>query len=203
MGLDVSRDSAVANAARVVARASQTGSTVTFDMEDHRYTERTVEICLDLAARHPDAVGLALQSYLFRTPSDLERVLHVPVRICKGAYLEPRGVAYRRKSDVDRAFAHQVRRLLEAGAYPMIATHDERLVRFARKIAQRSGRSPQTFEFQMLYGVRRDLQDQLAADGYRVRVYVPFGTEWYPYLVRRLAERPANLLFFLSQVVRG
>ncbi len=203
MGLDVSREAAVENAARVVARAAGTGTTATLDMEDHRYTERTVEICLDLAARHPGSVGLALQSYLYRTPADLERVLHVPVRICKGAYLEPRDVSYRSKADVDRAFAHQVRRLLEAGAYPMIATHDERLVRFAQRIAERTGRNRETFEFQMLFGVRRDLQEQLVADGYRVRVYVPFGTEWYPYLVRRLAERPANLLFFISQLVRG
>jgi len=203
LGLDVDREAAVKNAARVVERAAASGATVTFDMEDHRFTERTVEICLEMQERHPGAVGLALQSYLYRTPADLERVLGVQVRLCKGAYLEPPSVALASKEDVDGAYAFLARRLLEAGAYPMIATHDARLVRFVQHTAERLGRDRSTFEFQMLYGIRRDLQHRLASEGYRVRVYVPYGTEWYPYLVRRMAERPANMKFFVTQLFRG
>lgn len=203
LGIDIDERVALDNAERVVERAVRAGTTVTIDMEDHRYTERTVNACVELQRRHPGGVGVALQSYLHRTPADLERLLGVQVRLCKGAYLEPREIAYRKKADVDRAFARLGIRLLEAGTYPMMATHDERLVRFVNRRAEHLGRSPETYEFQMLYGVRRDLQDRLVADGYRVRVYVPYGTEWYPYLVRRLAERPANTLFFLRELFRG
>jgi proline dehydrogenase len=202
LGLDVDRDLAVGNAGHVVERARAAGATVTFDMEDHRYTERTVDICLALQQRYPGSVGLALQSYLYRTPADLERVLGVQVRLCKGAYLEPPSVAMTSKEDVDGAYAFLARRLIEAGAYPMIATHDAALVRFVQQAAERHGRGRDSFEFQMLYGIRRDLQERLIAEGYRVRIYVPYGTEWYPYLVRRLAERPANLKFFLSQLLK-
>ena len=148
-------------------------------------------------------MGIALQSYLYRTPEDLDRVLGVQVRLCKGAYLEPADVAYPDKKEVDKAYAQLAQRLLRAGAYPMIATHDERLVRFVQRTASRLGRDPSTFEFQMLYGIRRDLQEKLIAEGYRMRVYVPFGNEWYPYLIRRLAERPANARFFLRELFRG
>jgi proline dehydrogenase len=203
LGLDIDPDLALGNAGRVVERARVAGITVTLDMEDHRYTERTVDACLALAERYPASVGIALQSYLYRTPGDLERVLATQVRLCKGAYLEPSDVAYPHKRDVDRAYAQMARRLLEAGAYPMIATHDERLVRFVQRTATLVGRERSTFEFQMLYGIRRDLQEKLIAEGYRVRVYVPFGTEWYPYLVRRLAERPANIRFFVRELFRG
>jgi proline dehydrogenase len=205
LGLDIDPEVALGNAALVVARAAEGDSSVTFDMEDHRYTDRTIDACLRLAHRHPGRVGVALQAYLYRTPADLERLIaaRVPVRLCKGAYREPRRLAYPRRRDVDAAFARLARRLLEAGAYPMIATHDPRLVAFARREAARLGRARDTFEFQMLYGVRRDLQERLVADGYRLSVYVPFGTEWYPYLVRRIAERPANLRFFVSQLLRG
>jgi proline dehydrogenase len=203
MGLDLDPEFALGNAAVVAHRATEADTTLTLDMEDHRYTDRTIEACLRLDHRYPGRVGLAIQAYLYRSPDDLERLLHVPVRLCKGAYREPRRIAHQRKADVDRAFARLASRLLEAGAYPMIATHDPRLVRFAVGRAAKAGRDPATFEFQMLYGVRRDLQQRLRADGFRVRVYVPFGAEWYPYLVRRLAERPANLKFFLTQLARG
>ncbi|MCA1832460.1 MAG: proline dehydrogenase family protein [Actinomycetota bacterium] len=202
LGLDIDPDLALGNAERVVERAAAAGTTVTLDMEDHRYTERTVAACQALAERHPGAIGVALQSYLYRTPEDLERVIHTQVRLCKGAYLESADVAYPHRNDVDKAFAHLARRLLQAGTYPMIATHDEQLVRFVQRTAERVGRDRSTFEFQMLYGIRRDLQRALVDDGYRVRIYVPFGTEWYPYLVRRLAERPANIRFFASQLFR-
>jgi proline dehydrogenase len=203
LGIEVEREAAVKNAARVVERAAASGATVTFDMEDHRFTERTVEVCLEMQGRFPGTVGLALQAYLFRTPADLERVLGVQVRLCKGAYLEPPTLAHAKKEDVDAAYAVLARRLLEAGTYPMIATHDARLVHHAQTVAGSIGRDRSTFEFQMLYGIRRDLQERLAAEGYRVRVYVPYGTEWYPYLVRRMAERPANMKFFVTQLFRG
>lgn len=203
LGIDLDEAAALDNAEEVVSRAVQAGTTVTLDMEDHRYTDRTVEACLELQRRHPGGIGLAIQSYLYRTPKDLERTLAVQVRLCKGAYLEQRDVAYRTKEEVDREYAHLARRLVEAGRYPMFATHDERLVRFVKRQAEKAGRAKDTFEFQMLYGIRRDLQERLVADGYRVRVYVPYGTEWYPYLIRRLAERPANAVFFLRELFRG
>lgn len=205
MGLDIDPEFALGNAAVVVARTAEADTSVTLDMEDHRYTDRTIDTCLRLAHRYPGRIGVAIQAYLYRTPEDLERLIAagVHVRLCKGAYREPRAIAYPRKDDVDRAFADLLRRLIEAGAYPMIATHDERLIRFALKQIRSGGRDRDTFEFQMLYGVRRDLQERLVRDGYRMRVYLPFGTEWYPYFMRRIAERPANVTFFLRQLVRG
>lgn len=203
LGIDIDEAVAIDNAGRVVARAVQAGTAVTLDMEDHRYTERTVEAALELQRRHPGGIGLAIQSYLYRTPKDLERVLGLQVRLCKGAYLEPRDIAFRSKEEVDREYTHLARRLVETGRYPMFATHDERLVRFVKRHAEKNARPRDSFEFQMLYGVRRDVQERLVAEGYRVRVYVPYGTEWYPYLVRRLAERPANTLFFLRELFRG
>lgn len=202
LGLDVERALAEDNARRIVERARAAGITVTIDMEDHRYTQRTVDMTLMLHEAYPGSIGVAVQAYLHRTPADLERCLGVQVRLCKGAYLEPPAIAIGSRRDVDSAFAHLARRLLRDGAYPMIATHDERLVQFVKRIAEALGRPRDTFEFQMLYGIRRDLQNRLVSEGYRVRVYVPYGTEWYPYLVRRLAERPANIRFFLSQLFR-
>ena len=203
MGLDLDPEVAIGNAAVVAARAVEAKSSVTLDMEDHHYTEPTIETALRLADRYPGHVGVAVQAYLYRTEADLDRLIEgrVAVLLCKGAYREPHKIAYTHKADVDRAFAHLLVRLLESESYPMIATHDERLIRHAVEQIGRIGRDRSTFEFQMLYGVRRDLQEQLARDGYRVRVYVPFGTEWYPYFMRRIAERPANLRFFLRQLV--
>jgi proline dehydrogenase len=203
MGLDLDPELAIGNAALVVARAVEADGSVTLDMEDHRYTEQTVDTCLRLADRYDRRVGVAVQAYLFRTPADVERLIdaRVHVRLCKGAYRESRKIAYHTKPDVDRAYAKLLVRLLTVGAYPMVATHDERLIRFAKRNADILKRDRETFEFQFLYGVRRDLQEQLVRDGYRVRVYVPFGTEWYPYFMRRIAERPANVKFFLRQLV--
>ena len=203
MGLDLDPELAIGNAALVVARAVEADSSVTIDMEDHRYTEQTIDTCLRLADRYDRRVGVAVQAYLFRTPADVERLIdaRVHVRLCKGAYRESRKIAYHTKADVDRAYAKLLVRLLTAGAYPMIATHDERLVRFAKRNVEILKRDRNTFEFQFLYGVRRDLQEQLVREGYRVRVYVPFGTEWYPYFMRRIAERPANVKFFLRQLL--
>ena len=203
MGLDLDPEFAMGNAAVVVARAAEADASVTLDMEDHRYTDRTIDACLRLAHRYPNRMGVAIQAYLNRTPADLERLIEgrVHVRLCKGAYREPRKIAYRHKDEVDRAYARMLVRLLSSEAYPMIATHDARLIAFAREQVAKLGRDRETFEFQMLYGVRRDLQEQLVRDGYRVRVYVPFGTEWYPYFMRRIAERPANVKFFLRQLL--
>ncbi len=203
MGLDLDPEVAIGNAAVVAARAVEANTSVTLDMEDHHYTEPTIETALRLADRYPGHVGVAVQAYLFRTVQDLERLIagRVAVRLCKGAYREPHKIAYTRKADVDRAFAQLLVRLIGSDAYPMIATHDERLIRFAVEQIAKIHRDRSTFEFQLLFGVRRDLQERLARDGYRVRVYVPFGTEWYPYFMRRIAERPANLKFFLRQLV--
>lgn len=203
MGLDLDPEMAVGNAAVVAARAVEARSSVTLDMEDHHYTEPTIQTALRLADRYPGHVGVAVQAYLYRTDADLDRLIEgrVAVRLCKGAYREPHKIAYTHKADVDRAFAHLLVKLVRSRSYPMIATHDERLIRLAADQIAKIGRDRETFEFQMLYGVRRDLQEQLAKDGYRVRVYVPFGTEWYPYFMRRIAERPANLKFFLRQLL--
>ncbi|MCA1947967.1 MAG: proline dehydrogenase family protein, partial [Armatimonadetes bacterium] len=149
--------------------------------------------------------GTVLQSYLYRTPDDLERLIRIGmrVRLVKGAYLEPPSVAYRSKRDVDRAYIQLTERMLQSGIYHAIATHDERIIRHTKDFAQRNGLPRDSFEFQMLYGIRRDLQEALVAEGYRVRVYVPFGDRWYPYFTRRLAERPANVLFVLKALFRA
>jgi proline dehydrogenase len=201
MGLDLDPELALANTAMVVHRAMEVETSVTLDMEDHRYTDRTIDACLRLDHRYPGRAGIAIQAYLKRSPDDIERLLGVAVRLCKGAYKEPRSIAHTSKEEVDAAFARMTNRLLSAGRYPMIATHDERLIRHTIRSAKALGRRPETFEFQLLYGIRRDLQRRLREEGYRVRVYIPFGSEWYPYLLRRLAERPANLRFFLRQLV--
>lgn len=205
MGLDIDEELALGNSAVVAARAAEGGSTLTLDMEDHRYTGRTVDTALRLAHRYPGHIGVAVQAYLHRTPNDVERLNEagVQVRICKGAYRESRRIAYQRRAEVDAAFAKILVRLLESNPYPMIATHDTDLIRFALRQIDILGRDRDTFEFQFLLGVRRDLQERLVGEGYRVRIYVPFGSEWYPYFRRRLAERPANLMFFARQLLRG
>jgi proline dehydrogenase len=205
LGLDIDGSHAFDLIEGIVARADEIQTAVTLDMEDHRYTERTVETAVRLGTSHPGAVGVAIQSCLHRTPADLERLIdaRVQVRLCKGAYLEPRAIAYRHRSEVDAAFARLVNRLIASPSYAMIATHDERLIDHVLKQAARTKRAPGTYEFQMLFGVRRELQRKLIADGYRVRIYVPFGGQWYPYLMRRIAERPANVRFFLESLARG
>jgi proline dehydrogenase len=174
-------------------------------MESSAYTQRTLDFFRErLAPRYGPHVGVVIQSCLRRSEADLEQLIGTGtrVRLCKGAYLEPPDVAFPDKADVDKAYIRLMEQLLERGNYPGLATHDQAIIARARDFARAKGIDPSRFEFQMLYGVRRDLQDSLRRAGYNVRVYVPFGTQWYPYLMRRLAERPANIAFFLGNVVR-
>jgi len=203
LGMDISPELAVEEASKVAARGKEIGAMVGVDMESHRYAERTVETAHRLEQSY-DNVGVCLQSYLFRTPDDLDRLNRwgVPVRLVKGAYREPPEVAWQQKAQVDDAFASLLDTVVAANPYPMVATHDPALVRLTKTLVAKHRRDRATFEFQMLYGVRRDLQEQIVAEGYRLRVYVPYGTQWYPYFMRRLAERPANLYFFLSNLAK-
>jgi proline dehydrogenase len=205
MGLDISEDLCVAVTQQVLERAQQYGTFVRLDMEGSAFTERTLRIFEDrLYPSYKENVGIVLQSYLYRTMQDVQRAnqLRCRVRICKGAYQEPASVAYPEKKDVDGNYIRCMQALMLDGNYPGLATHDEAIIQEAKRFAKEKGISTDRFEFQMLYGVRRDLQEQLVREGYRMRVYVPFGTQWYPYLMRRLAERPANLAFITGSVVR-
>ena len=191
------------NVARLAATAQRLGAFVRVDMEDHELTEATLELVRDLRADTPE-VGVVIQSYLRRSAADIERLIveGTRVRLCKGAYDEPSEHAFVTRAEVDGSYVALMERLMRDGRYPALATHDIAIIRSAIAFARREGIGPERFEFQMLYGVRRDLQAQLLRDGWTVRVYVPYGTEWYPYFMRRMAERPANLLFILRSVLR-
>jgi proline dehydrogenase len=201
MGLDLGDDECLAVLAPVVAAGGRHGIFVRIDMESSAYTQRTLDIVARLRADGHD-IGPVIQSYLHRSPDDVHRLADegVRTRICKGAYLEPPEVAYQEREAIGEAFVHLTERLLEAGAYPGAATHDPEMIERVKASARERGIGPDRFEFQMLYGVRRDLQRALIEEGYRLRVYVPYGTEWWPYFMRRLAERPANVLFVLRSV---
>ncbi|WP_213453802.1 proline dehydrogenase family protein [Rhizomonospora bruguierae] len=188
---------AVEHARAICVAAAAAGTTVTLDMEDHTTTDSTLEILADLRKDHPDT-GAVLQAYLRRTEADCRELATAGsrVRLCKGAYDEPESVAYQSALDVDKSYVRCMNILMSGEGYPMIATHDPRLIAIAEDRARWFDRAPNEFEFQMLYGVRPDEQRRLAGDGYQMRVYVPYGTEWYGYLMRRLAERPANVAFF-------
>jgi proline dehydrogenase len=205
MGLDIDEALCVENMRAIVSRAQAHGSFVRIDMEQSDYTERTLQLFRHmLYPAFGGAVGVVLQSYLRRTAADVEQMiaLGARVRLCKGAYQEPATVAFPDKRDVDLTYIRCMERLLLDGAYPAVATHDQHIIDHAKAFARAKGIRPERFEFQMLYGVRRDLQLRLRREGYNVRVYVPFGTQWYPYLMRRLAERPANVAFLLGNVLR-
>jgi proline dehydrogenase len=206
MGLDVDQALARENVESIVKRAAHHGSFVRIDMEDHSRTDATLDLWRAVRPlnRASGDTGVVIQAALRRSPVDLEAIIAEQgrVRLCKGAYKEPASVAFVDRSDVDRAYAELMERLLRDGTFPAIATHDETIIRRAIRFAREAGIVRDRFEFQMLYGVRRDLQDQLTKAGYGVRVYVPFGTEWYPYFMRRLAERPANVAFVLRSVLR-
>jgi proline dehydrogenase len=204
LGLSFDEEVAYRNVEHLVAHAGRLGSFVRIDMEQSVHVDATLRIHERLHAAGHANVGTVLQSYLRRTPADLERLLPLRpnLRIVKGAYLEPPEIALPDKRDVDIAYVRLVERALRAGAYVAVATHDERIIRHVRELAGREDIADDRFEFQMLYGVRSALQRQLVAEGCTVLVATPYGPDWYPYLMRRLAERPANLLFFLRNLVR-
>lgn len=202
-GLDISDSLCRANVATVLDKARSIGSRVEIDMESSEYVDRTLQIVQDLHSGG-NCLRAVLQAYLYRTADDLRRLnsLRIPVRLCKGAYNEPPSVAWPNKSDVNASYARLARLLLDEGDYPAFATHDPRMIDIVLEHAARTSRPPASFEFQMLYGVRRDLQRLLVSNGYRLRLYVPYGDAWYPYFMRRLAERPANALFILKNLFR-
>jgi proline dehydrogenase len=193
---------ALENARTICRAARNAGTTVTLDMEDHTTTDSTLQILRELRKDFPET-GAVLQSYLHRTESDCRALAYEGsrVRLCKGAYQEPESVAFQSRIDVDKSYVRCLKVLLAGEGYPMIATHDPRMVAIASSLASRYGRAQGSYEYQMLYGIRPDEQRRLSSSGERVRVYIPYGTEWYGYLMRRLAERPQNLTFFLKSLV--
>ncbi len=208
MGLKIDTALARENIAAVVTKAVETGAFVRIDMEDHTVTDETLDLWRGVrppgwSDGGPD-VGVVVQAALRRSDADVEAIIEEGgrVRLCKGAYKEPASDAYQDKVEVDEAYERLMLRLMRAGRYPALATHDVRLIKRAIDVARAEGIARDSFEFQMLYGVRRDLQEQLAGAGWRVRVYVPFGGQWYPYFMRRLAERPANVSFLLRNMWR-
>jgi proline dehydrogenase len=204
MGLDLSTERCAARLGELLERAVSCRNFVRVDMESSAYTDRTLDIVRCLHSRFPN-VGTVIQSYLYRSEQDVERLLaeRIPLRLCKGAYQEPPSIAFPRKADVDANYVRLMKVLLKSGLYHGIATHDARIIRATLDFARTEGITRDAFEFQMLYGIRRDLQSRLLAEGYRVRIYVPYGSHWFPYLTRRLAERPANLLFVVRNFFRG
>jgi proline dehydrogenase len=205
MGLDISEDLCHANMILILEKAKELQGFVRLDMEGSEYTQRTLDFFTHrLFGNYRDHCGVVIQSALRRSERDIDDLiaLNARVRLCKGAYLEPPEVAFPDKKDVDRNYVRLMERLLVGGNYPGIATHDEAIIGQARRFTERQQIPPARFEFQMLYGVRRDLQGRLRQAGYNMRVYIPFGTQWYPYLMRRLAERPANIAFILGNLVR-
>lgn len=203
-GLDQGIEFAEKNLRDVLQAASQRSNFVRVDMEASEYTERTMDM-IERVFKDYKNTGTVLQTYLYRTPEDVERVIlwGARVRLVKGAYLEPATVAFPEKSKVDDAYITLGKRLLDAGTYPAFASQDEKIIRILCDYAKEKNIDKTKFEFQMLYGIRRDLQDSLHAEGYNVRVYVPFGDAWYPYFTRRLAERPANTLFIVKSLFKG
>jgi proline dehydrogenase len=203
-GLDLSEAACERNVAALVERAASVNGFVRIDMESSPYTDRTLGIVRRLHERF-GACGTVIQAYLLRSAADVDALaaLQIRVRLCKGAYLEPAAVAFSAKSEVDRSYLELAGQLLESGTYPAIATHDPHMIEGVQQYAAQHSIAKDRFEFQMLYGIRRDLQRKLVAEGYRVRLYVPFGEAWYPYFMRRLAERPANLLFLARNLIRS
>lgn len=203
-GLDLDESFAEEQFREVLKVAAKYDQFVRVDMEASDYTERTISMIERVFPDHK-STGTVLQSYLYRTPDDAQRMIRLGarVRIVKGAYLEPESVAFPKKSDVDAKYIEVAKELMMHGNYPAIATHDESIIRHLKAWADEQGIAKERFEWQMLYGIRRDLQDSLRQQGYNVRVYIPFGDQWYPYFTRRLAERPANALFIFKSLFRG
>jgi proline dehydrogenase len=205
MGIDIREGLAEEIVSGVVEQAAAVGGFVRIDMEGSAYTEATIAMTERLHGRFPASVGTVLQAYLYRTETDAERLLKqgIRIRLCKGAYRESPDVAFAKKADVDANYVKLMKRMVTSGVFCGIATHDEAIVEEMRRFVREQGVAKSAFEFQMLYGVRRDLQRRLAAEGFGVRVYVPFGTAWYPYFMRRLAERPANVVFLARNFFRS
>jgi proline dehydrogenase len=204
VGLDLSPEACAANVDALVSRAKAIGSRVEFDMEASEYVDRTLEIVRGMHARYA-SVRAVIQAYLYRSEKDIDALSAqgIPVRLCKGAYSEPASVAFPSKAAVDANYERLMRKLLDSGADPAIASHDEKIIEHALEHVRSARMDASRFEFQMLYGVRRDLQRKLAREGFRLRLYVPYGDAWYPYFMRRLAERPANLLFLARNFFRA
>jgi proline dehydrogenase len=207
MGLELSRDLAETIAGNLAEHARSIGSFVRIDMEDSSLTQVTLDIVRRVHAQAGmrGAIGIVIQSYLYRSQADIDQLLAdgIRVRLCKGAYKEPAGVAFPNKADVDANYIRLSCKLLDSAVYHGIATHDPKMIEAAKSYAAQHGIEPSRFEFQMLFGVRRDLQRQLIHEGYNVRIYIPFGREWYPYFMRRLAERPANVLFLAKSLLKS
>lgn len=208
MGLDLRPDLCLENMRQVVGKAKQIGTFVRIDMEDSHHTQSTLNVYKTLREEF-DNVGIVIQSYLYRSEADMQALLGMGanVRLCKGAYKEPPSVAFPQKKDVDASYVKLARIFLDAngrgnGAHLALATHDEKIIAWAKEHAAEHQVDRRSFEFQMLYGIRSDLQRKLAAEGYMMRVYVPYGTHWYPYFMRRLAERPSNVIFLVSNLFR-
>jgi proline dehydrogenase len=204
LGLEVDRATAVDNLRRILEPATEHGFFVRIDMENSPYTDVTLQIFETLWAQGHHNIGVVLQSMLMRTPADVARVntLGARIRLVKGAYMEPKTVAFQKKSEVDEAYVQLMKVLLDEGTYPAIATHDPAMIAATKAHAAEKGYAKDRFEFQMLYGIRRDLQAALVKDGYRVRLYVPFGNQWFAYFMRRLGERPANVAFVLKGIFK-
>jgi len=204
MGLDVDPALARTIAGELVGHAARIENFVRIDMEGSPYTQKTLDVVRELHAKHPGRTGAVIQAYLHRSEADVRSLCaeRIRIRLCKGAYKEPADIAFQAKADVDANFVKLMKILLDSGTYHGIATHDPNMIAATIDHARKNNIAADKFEFQMLYGVRRDLQEQLVRDGWRMRVYIPFGTEWYPYLMRRLAERPANVLFIAKNLFR-
>jgi proline dehydrogenase len=204
LGLAIDADLATRNIGRIVSRAGELGNFVRIDMEDSPTTATTLDVFTRLRAEHEN-VGVVVQSYLHRTEDDVRRLnaIGARLRLCKGAYKEPASVAFQSKQDVDGNYVKLAELLLQEGTYPAFASHDDRIIDHIIDYAERHAIARDRFEFQMLYGVRRDYQRQIAADGFNIRIYVPFGAEWCPYFMRRIAERPANALFVVRALAGG
>jgi proline dehydrogenase len=207
MGLDVDEGLARDLVSGLVAKAASLNSFVRVDMEGSPYTQRTLDFVQELHRRpgHRGCVGTVIQSYLYRSEKDVADLLAsgIRIRLCKGAYKEPADIAYQKKSDVDGNYINLMKILMKSGIYHGLATHDERIINEAKAFATAEKIPREAFEFQMLHGIRRDLQQKLSREGWGMRVYIPFGTEWYPYFMRRLAERPANVFFIAKNLLRA
>jgi proline dehydrogenase len=203
-GLDLSEDVCRNNVSSVVSVAKQMGARVEIDMESSAYTDRTLHLVRDIHTRFDGCVRAVIQAYLYRSEQDIRHLseMRIPIRLCKGAYQEPANVAFQQKAEVDRNYIHLMKLLLETGEYPGIASHDEAVINECLDFVREHQIAAERFEFQMLYGIRRDLQRRLTREGFRLRSYVPYGDAWYPYFMRRLAERPANVWFVARNWLR-